>query len=101
MLRKWTGLADIVGQSEAALTGLSEREAVELVSDIWGEYFRCKGCLPTLSIVRTRLALLATTFAVLMTGEDLVRIVAAETRLSEGAESSGITPPCLATAVDG
>lgn len=30
--RKDTGLAEMVGQSEAALTGLSDRE-VELVSD--------------------------------------------------------------------
>jgi len=62
--RKETGLAEMVGQSEAALTGLSDRE-VELVSDKCGEYFLCSGCLH--SIFLTRLALLGTTFAVLMT----------------------------------
>jgi len=77
--RKETGLAEMVGQSEAALTGLSDLE-VELVSDKWGEYFLCSGCLH--SMFRTRFALFGTTFAVFMMGDDLVRMGVAETRLS-------------------
>jgi len=70
----------MVGQSEAALTGLSDRE-VELVSDKWGEYFLCRGGLH--SMFRTRFALFGTTFAVFIIGDDLVRMGVAETRLSE------------------
>ena len=79
--RKETGLAEMVGQSEAALTGLSDLE-VELVSDKWGEYFLCSGCLH--SMFRTRFALFGTTFAVFIMGDDLVKMGVAETRLSEG-----------------
>jgi len=101
--RKDTGLAEMVGQSEAALTGLSDLE-VELVSDKWGEYFLCSGCLH--SMFRTRFALLGTTFAVLMTCEDLVMMGVAETRLSKfSCLGAGAAPwgyiSCLATAVEG
>jgi hypothetical protein len=74
---KDTGLTPLtVGQSDAAEeeTGLSLRDVVELVSDMWGEYLRWRAglLLALLSMVRTRLALLAaTTLAVLMTtGEE-------------------------------
>jgi len=64
------GDADIVGQSEAAETGESER-LLELVSERCGEYLLCTGvfCCP---IDWTRLALFGTTLAVLMTGDVLV-----------------------------
>ena len=75
----WTGLAEMVGQSEAALIGLSDLE-FELVSDRCGEYFRCRGCL--VSMVLTRLALLVTTLAVLITGDPRAMIGVAETRFS-------------------
>jgi len=101
--RKDTGLAEMVGQSEAALTGLSDRE-VELVSDKCGEYFLCSGCLH--SMFRTRFALFGTTLAVFMTGDDRVRIGVAETRLSRfSCLEAGVAPcgyiSCLATAVEG
>lgn len=101
--RKDTGLAEMVGQSEAALTGLSDRE-VELVSDKWGEYFLCSGCLH--SMFRTRFALFGTTLAVFMIGDDLVRMGVAETRLSAFSCFDAVGAPCrykscLDTAVEG
>jgi hypothetical protein len=76
------GLAGTVGQSDAAEvadTGESLLE-VELASDMSGEYFLCRGGLH--SIVLTRLALLGTTLAVLITGDDLATAGVAETRPS-------------------
>jgi hypothetical protein len=108
---KETGLALTVGQSDAAEeeTGLSLRDVVELVSDMCGEYLRCSAGLllipPPLSIVRTRLALLAaTTFAVLIiTGEARARTGVADTRPSLAATASGIAATGLEdiTAVEG
>ena len=93
----WTGLAEMVGQSETADTGESDREVVELVSDKCGEYFLWSIGWPDLvSIVLTRLALLATTLAVLMTGELRAMTGVAETRWGSGACWS-----CLDTAVEG
>lgn len=87
---KETGLADTVGQSEAkdvADTGESLRE-VELASDMSGEYFRCSGGLH--SIVLTRLALLDTTLAVLMMGEDRAIAGVADTRPSSEALDTAV-----------
>jgi hypothetical protein len=110
---KETGLALTVGQSDAAEeeTGLSLRDVVELVSDMCGEYLRCSAGLllipppPPLSIVRTRLALLAaTTLAVLIiTGEARARTGVADTRPSLAATASGIAATGLEdiTAVEG
>ncbi len=109
---KETGLALTVGQSDAAEeeTGLSLRDVVELVSDMWGEYLRCSAGLllippPPLSIVRTRLALLAaTTFAVLIiTGEARASTGVADTKPSLAATASGIAATGLEdiTAVEG
>jgi len=93
----WTGLAEMVGQSEAADTGESDREVVELVSDKWGEYFLWSMAWPDLvSIVLTRLALLVTTLAVLMTGELRAMMGVAETRWGSAQCCS-----CLDTAVEG
>lgn len=65
---KEIGLAETVGQSEAALAGLPLREAVDEVSDMCGEYLRCSGDLAVAaaavgggSMPRTRFALLAGT----------------------------------------
>ena len=74
-LINWTGLAEMVGQSEAADTGESDREVAELVSDKRGETFLWSG-----AIVLTRLALFVTTLAVLMTGEWRAMTGVAETR---------------------
>jgi len=86
----------MVGQSDAADTGESDL-LLELVSDRCGEYRRCIGVLaappPPLLIDWTRLALFATTLAVLMIGEVRVGTEVA-TRLS-----SNFKP--AATAVDG
>lgn len=87
-----TGLADTVGQSDAkevADTGESLLE-VELASDMRGEYLRWSGGLH--SIVLTRLALLDTTLAVLITGEERASAGVADTKPSSGA---------LETAVEG
>jgi len=91
---KDTGLADTVGQSEAALPGLPLREEV---SDMCGEYFRWSGDLAGGSIGRTRLALEAgTTLAVLRTGDPLARTGVAGT-----SPPSSPLLPGRETAVDG
>ena len=108
---KETGLALTVGQSEAGEEemGLSLRDVVELVSDIRGEYLRCKAglllateALPV-SMFRTRLVLLAaTTFAVLMmTGEARARTGVAGTRPSPVASGIVATGFEAITAVEG